>query len=81
MPDSLTFALEKRTVTRTEWFTSGVRGISAASLLSDLGHEVPTALLPRFITSLGGSADRWLDDARAPRPTERRAESDGTGSR
>ena len=24
--------------------------------LSDLGHEVPTALLPRFITSLGGSA-------------------------
>jgi len=25
-------------------------------LLSDLGHEVPTALLPRFITSLGGSA-------------------------
>jgi hypothetical protein len=28
----------------------GVRGIGVASLLSDLGHEVPTALLPRFIT-------------------------------
>lgn len=38
------------------WLTPGVRGIGAASLLSDLGHEVPTALLPRFITSLGGSA-------------------------
>jgi hypothetical protein len=32
------------------------RGIGAASFLSDLGHEVPTALLPRFLTSRGGSA-------------------------
>jgi MFS family permease len=46
----------KPTVSRTEWFTPGVRGIGAASLLSDLGHEVPTALLPRFVSSLGGSA-------------------------
>jgi MFS family permease len=39
------------------WFTPGVRGIGLASLLSDLGHEVPTSLLPRFVTStLGGSA-------------------------
>ncbi len=39
------------------WFTQGVRGIGLASLLSDLGHEVPTSLLPRFVTStLGGSA-------------------------
>lgn len=38
------------------WLTPGVKGIGAASLLSDLGHEVPTALLPRLITSLGGSA-------------------------
>ena len=38
------------------WLTPGVQGIGAASLLSDLGHEVPTALLPRLITSLGGSA-------------------------
>jgi MFS family permease len=43
-------------VTRTDWLTPGVRGIGAASLLSDLGHEVPTALLPRLISSLGGSA-------------------------
>ena len=42
--------------TPTRWLTPGVGGIGAASLLSDLGHEVPTALLPRFITSLGGSA-------------------------
>ena len=48
--------MERSTVTKTEWFTPGVRGIGAASLLSELGHEVPTALLPRFITSLGGSA-------------------------
>jgi MFS family permease len=48
--------MERTTVAKTEWFTPGVRGIGAASLLSDLGHEVPTALLPRFITSLGGSA-------------------------
>jgi len=46
----------RATVTRTDWLTPGVRGIGAASLLSDLGHEVPTALLPRFISSLGGSA-------------------------
>jgi MFS family permease len=38
------------------WFTPGVRWIGAASLLSDLGHEVTTALLPRFLASLGGSA-------------------------
>ena len=39
------------------WLTPGVRGIGLASLLSDLGHEVPTSLLPRFVTStLGGSA-------------------------
>ena len=48
--------MARSTVTRAEWLTPGVRGIGAASLLSDLGHEVPTALLPRFITSLGGSA-------------------------
>jgi len=34
-----------------EWFTPGVRGIGTASLLADIGHEVPTALLPSLITS------------------------------
>jgi MFS family permease len=43
--------------TTERWFTPGVRGVGLASLLSDLGHEVPTSLLPRFVTStLGGSA-------------------------
>lgn len=43
--------------TRTDWLTKGVGGIGTASLLSDLGHEVPTALLPRFLTqTLGASA-------------------------
>lgn len=46
----------RRSVTKTRWLTPGVRGIGAASLPSDLGHEVPTALLPRFVASPGGSA-------------------------
>lgn len=33
------------------WLTPGVRGIGIASLLSDLGHEVPTSLLPSLLTS------------------------------
>lgn len=37
------------------WLTPGVRGIGTASLLSDLGHEVPTALLPSFLTSTLGA--------------------------
>jgi hypothetical protein len=35
------------------WLTPGVRGIGTASLLADLGHEVPTALLPSLLTSMG----------------------------
>lgn len=37
------------------WLTPGVKGIGTASLLSDLGHEVPTALLPSFLTSTLGA--------------------------
>ncbi len=37
------------------WLTPGVGGIGIASLLSDLGHEVPTALLPSFLTSTLGA--------------------------
>ena len=37
------------------WFLPGVRAIGAASLLSDLGHEVPTALLPSFLTATLGA--------------------------
>jgi MFS family permease len=39
------------------WLTPGVRGIGLASLLSDMGHEIPTALLPSFVThTLGAPA-------------------------
>jgi MFS family permease len=37
------------------WLTPGVGGIGTASLLSDLGHEVPTALLPSLLTSTLGA--------------------------
>jgi hypothetical protein len=37
------------------WLTRGVGGIGAASLLSDLGHEVPTALLPSLLASTLGA--------------------------
>jgi MFS family permease len=37
------------------WLTSGVRGIGAASLLADLGHEIPTALLPSLVTTTLGA--------------------------
>lgn len=43
-------------VERSErWLTPGVKGIGAASLLADLGHEIPTALLPSFLTSTLGA--------------------------
>ncbi len=37
------------------WFGRAVGGIGAASFLSDVGHEVPTALLPSFLTSMLGA--------------------------
>ncbi len=37
------------------WLTPGVRGIGLASLLSDLGHEIPTALLPSFLATVLGA--------------------------
>lgn len=40
---------------RPPWFTPGVAGIGGASLLSDLGHEVPTSLLPSLLTSTLGA--------------------------
>jgi MFS family permease len=38
-----------------QWFVPGVAGIGFASFLSDVGHEVPTALLPSFLTSTLGA--------------------------
>lgn len=44
-----------RQVDDGSWLTSGVAGIGAASLLADLGHEVPTALLPSLLVSTLGA--------------------------
>lgn len=37
------------------WLTRGVAGIGAASFLADVGHEIPTALLPSLLTSTLGA--------------------------
>jgi hypothetical protein len=37
------------------WLTRGVAGIGVASFLADVGHEVPTALLPSLLTSTLGA--------------------------
>lgn len=47
--------VEERSDGRAQWLTPGVRGIGTASLLADLGHEVPTALLPSFLTATLGA--------------------------
>lgn len=38
------------------WFSPGVAGIGGASFLSDVGHEIPTSLLPSLVTALGAPA-------------------------
>ena len=40
---------------RVRWLTSGAGAIGVASFLSDAGHEVPTALLPTFLTGTLGA--------------------------
>ena len=40
---------------RYPWLTPGVKGIGGASLLADIGHEIPTALLPSLLTSTLGA--------------------------
>ena len=37
------------------WLSAPVVGIGTASFFSDLGHEVPTALLPSFLTTTRGA--------------------------
>lgn len=52
MPD----ATETATASDHEkWLTPGVKGIGSASLLADVGHEIPTALLPSLLTSTLGA--------------------------
>lgn len=37
------------------WLNRGVAGIGSASLLADIGHEIPTALLPSLLTGTLGA--------------------------
>lgn len=45
-----------RTGAAPTWFGPGVAGIGSASFLADVGHEIPTSLLPSLLTSLGAPA-------------------------
>jgi MFS family permease len=45
------------TPTKDRWLGRGVAGIGTASFLADVGHEIPTALLPNLLTvTLGAPA-------------------------
>jgi MFS family permease len=46
---------ESREDEQEGWLTAGVKGIGGASLISDAGHEIPTALLPSLLTSTLGA--------------------------
>ena len=39
------------TEAKEHWLGPGVAGIGTASFLADVGHEIPTALLPNLLTS------------------------------
>jgi len=38
------------------WLTRSILGIGLTSLLSDMGHEMTTAILPMFLITIGGTA-------------------------
>ncbi len=42
---SATTTTAERPAPEARWLTPGVRGIGGASLLADVGHEIPTSLL------------------------------------
>jgi hypothetical protein len=44
--------------TRERWLGPGVAGIGTASFLADVGHEIPTALLPSLLTATLGAPRR-----------------------
>ncbi len=48
-------ARSPKTPADERWLNRGVGAIGSASLLSDLGHEVPTSLLPSLLTSTLGA--------------------------
>jgi MFS family permease len=41
---------------RTRWLNRSVLGIGVASLLSDVGHEMATSVLPLLVVTLGGAS-------------------------
>jgi MFS family permease len=43
------------TETHERWLGPGVAGIGTASFLADVGHEIPTALLPNLLTATLGA--------------------------
>jgi MFS family permease len=47
--------LDRRVRRRFGWLSPGAGAIGVASFLSDAGHEVPTALLPSFLTATLGA--------------------------
>ncbi len=61
------------------WLSPGVAGIGGASLLADIGHEIPTALLPILLTGFGapaaalGMIEGVAGDPIADNPDRRRA--------
>jgi MFS family permease len=50
---------------RPEWLNRNVIGMSVTSLLSDAGHEMVTAVLPGFLSTLGiaAAALGWIEGA------------------
>jgi MFS family permease len=43
------------TLAKERWLGPGVAGIGTASFLADVGHEIPTALLPNLLTATLGA--------------------------
>jgi MFS family permease len=43
-------------VKKNSWLTKSILGIGLTSLLSDMGHEMTTAILPVFLATIGGTA-------------------------
>ena len=56
MKQGLQVAQEPRTQAQAGWLNRNVIGMGVASLLSDAGHEMATAVLPGFLAVLGVSA-------------------------
>lgn len=49
---------EAPTKAEERWLGPGVAGIGTASFLAEVGHEIPTALLPTLLTATLGAPPR-----------------------